>query len=86
MLNNHEVHNTQMSDVEAGLIADRMADRLIARLSDEDTVNMIIGVWTKQFDAHIGRTFRRGVWIFLTAVALFVAIRFEDLVHWLTKR
>ena len=86
MLTKHEPTERKMSDVDAELIASHMVDKLIERLSDERTVNALMGVWTKQFDQHIGRTFRRGLWILVTATAIFLAIRFEEVTSWLTKR
>ena len=66
-----------VSNTDAEKIADHMVDKLMARLSDEATVNAIMGVWTKQFDQHIGRTMRRGVWVLITAASIFVAVRFD---------
>jgi len=86
MLTKHEPTERKMGDVDAELIVSHMVDKLVERLSDERTVSALMGVWTKQFDQHIGRTFRRGLWVLLTAVAIYVAIRFDEISSWLTKR
>ena len=66
-------------DGEAELIAGCIVDKLMARLSDEKTVDVLVAVWTAQFDRSIGRTFRRGLWFLLTAAVVFFAIKFEML-------
>ena len=76
----------KMGETDAETIANRMVDKLVERLSDERTVNALMAVWTKQFDQHIGQTFRRGLWILITAVAIFMAVRFEEVTSWLTRR
>lgn len=86
MLTKHEPTERKMSDVDAELIASHMVDKLVERLSDERTVSALMGVWTKQFDQRIGRTFRRGLWVLLTAVAIYLTIRFDEISSWLTRR
>ena len=76
----------KMGETDAETIANHMVDKLVERLSDERTVNALMAVWTKQFDQHIGQTFRRGLWILITAVAIFMAVRFEEVTSWLTRR
>ena len=75
----------QISDADAELIANHMVDKLVTRLSDETTVNALVGVWTKQLDGHIGRAFRRMVWLLITAVSIFVAVRMEAVLAWIKR-
>jgi hypothetical protein len=75
----------RISDADAETIADRMSDKLIARLSDKATVNGLISVWSDQFDQRIGRSFRRGFWVLLTAIAFAIAVRFESILTWLKR-
>lgn len=81
----HWVDERRISDVDAETIADHMADKLISRLSDKETVNALMGVWADQFDQRIGRSFRRGFWVLLTAIAFAIAVRFESILAWLKR-
>lgn len=75
----------KVSDYEAELIANHMVNKLVERLSDERTVNALVSVWSKQFDQRIGHAFRRGVIVLLTAFTIFVAMRFEDVLHFFRR-
>ena len=75
----------KVSDDDAELIASHMVDKLVTRLSDEATVDHLMAVWTRQFDQRIGRSFRRGFWVLLTALAIFVATRFESILAWFRR-
>lgn len=89
MLTKHEQAERverKMSDADAEAIANHMVDKLVERLSDERTVNALMAVWTRQFDQHIGRTFRRGLWVLVTAIAIFLAVRFDEVTSWLARR
>ena len=74
-----------VSDADAEKIACHMVDKLVARLSDENTVNALMSVWTGQFDQHVGRSIRRGFWTIIAAVGVFVALRFDAIVTWLKR-
>ena len=75
----------RISDADAERIADHMTDKLVSRLSDKETVSSLMSVWSDQFDQHIGRSFRRGFWVLLTAVAFAIAVRFESILAWLKR-
>lgn len=72
-----------ISDADAELIAQHMADKLVSRLTDEETVRKIATVWSAQVDQHIGKSVRRVLWLVICAVALFVAMRTDAIVAWL---
>lgn len=64
--------NGNLTDEEAECIARHITDRLIEKMSDERTVDMITTVWAKYLDRIIGRGFRKIVWIcvvFLIGIA-----------------
>lgn len=73
----------RITDADAEIIATHMADKLVARLSDEQTVRAISDVWAKQLDQHIGRTVRRGLWFALVAISVVIAIKIDAILAWL---
>lgn len=85
MPNRQELTERRISDADAETIADHMADKLVQRLSDKDTVSALMGVWSDQFDQRIGRSFRRGFWVLLSGVAFAIAVRFEVILDWLKR-
>lgn len=78
----HTHKDARVTDWDADMIATHMVDKLVARLSDEETVQSILAVWTGQLDQHIGKTIRRGVWVFLCAVGVIVTIKLDALIDW----
>jgi uncharacterized lipoprotein YmbA len=73
---------TTTVNAEAEILADHIVDKLVTRMSDEDTVKQITDVWARQLDQHIGRTVRRGLVILLTALVVIVGIKFDALISW----
>jgi hypothetical protein len=69
----------RVSEDDAEKIAEHMANKLILRLTDPETVEGIMKVWTQAFDQSIGRAFRKGMYIILLGVVLAVAIKMEVL-------
>lgn len=64
--------NGHLTDDEAECIAQHITNRLVEKMSDEATVDMITAVWAKYLDRIIGRGFRKVIWIcvvFLIGVA-----------------
>lgn len=85
MPNRQELTERRISDADAETIADHMADKLVQRLSDKETVSALMGVWSDQFDQRIGRSFRRGFWVLLSGIAFAIAVRFEAILDWLKR-
>ena len=75
----------RMSDADAEAIANHMVDKLVTRLSDEATVDALMSVWTGQFDKHVGRSIRRGFWVLVTALTVFIAVRFDSIMAWFKR-
>tara|TARA_R110000868_G_scaffold320830_2_gene581802 strand:- start:263 stop:532 length:270 start_codon:yes stop_codon:yes gene_type:complete len=75
--------NHRITQADAELIAGHMVDKLVERLSDEDTVQAIAAVWGKQLDQHIGRTVRRGVYTILVGFVIFIGIKIDVILAWL---
>lgn len=73
----------RITDSDAEIIATHMANKLVQRLSDEETVKMISGVWAKQLDQHIGRTVRRALWLVFVTLSVVIAIKIESILAWL---
>tara|TARA_R110000868_G_scaffold390941_1_gene660801 strand:- start:1492 stop:1764 length:273 start_codon:yes stop_codon:yes gene_type:complete len=73
----------RVTQEDAGIIAEHLVDRLVARLTDENTVQAIASVWGKQLDQHIGRTVRRGVYTVLVGLVIFLGIKMDAIVAWL---
>jgi len=64
--------NGHLTEDEAECIAQHITNRLVERMSDEKTVDMITTVWAKYLDRIIGRGFRKVLWIcvvFLVGIA-----------------
>jgi hypothetical protein len=68
-----------LDDETAELIADHMVSKFMDRLSDPDTVAVIMDVWTKQGDQRLGRAIRRSFLWITGALLLFVAMRYNVL-------
>ena len=76
------LEDRRVTEKDAAIIAAHLVDRLIERLSDEQTVQAIASVWAKQLDQHIGRTVRRGVWLLLVSIAVVVAVKSDAILAW----
>lgn len=72
-----------ISDADADKIACHMVNKLVARLSDEKTVNQIAAAWTGQLDQHIGKTVRRGMYVLFTALIVLIGLRFDAIMGWI---
>jgi uncharacterized lipoprotein YmbA len=84
MNSSHETNpDRRITDTDAEIIATHMVNKLVDRLSDEQTVQMISGVWAKQLDQHIGRTVRRALWLVLVTISVVVAAKIDAIVAWL---
>lgn len=60
-----------LTDADAEAIATHMADKLIERMSDRHTVELITEVWGGHVDRSLGRALRRiGGWVLLMLLAL----------------
>lgn len=73
----------RITDTDAEIIATHMVNKLVDRLSDEQTVQLISNVWAKQLDQHIGRTVRRALWLVLVTVSVVVAVKIDAIMAWL---
>ena len=71
-----------ISDTDADKIACHMVNKLVSRLSDEKTVNQILGVWSGQLDKHIGQTVRRGAYILFAALVILIGLRLDAILNW----
>lgn len=60
-----------------GCLADRVAEKLIARLSDEKTVDAIVGKWSASIDKAIGRGVRRALGLLFLALCGIAVIKFN---------
>lgn len=73
----------RVTQEDAEIIAEHLVDKLVARLSDEQTVQAIANVWGKQLDQHIVRTVRRGVYTLFVAILIFVGLKLDAILAWL---
>lgn len=76
------MESRRITDQDAEIIAHHMADKLVQRLSDEETVRLISSAWAKQFDQHVGRTVRRALWLVLVGASVVVAVKIESILAW----
>lgn len=69
--------NRALTDDDAEAIADRMSDKLIARLSDPKTVDEISTAWGAHIDRILGRGLRRlGAWVLMVLIGI-AALKFD---------
>lgn len=73
----------RITDADADIIATHMADKLVERLSDDETVAKLATVWSAQLDRHIGRTVRRGLYSIFAGLAIVVGVKLDAIVNWL---
>ena len=64
-----------LTDEDAEKIAHHVVDRLVDRMSDDATVEKIVGVWGKSFDLILGRGMRKLIW--LAALGLIALATFK---------
>lgn len=57
-------------------LAERVVDRLIARLSDEKTADQVVAKWSAAIDKSIGRGVRRALWYLFLLLCLLSAVKF----------
>lgn len=77
--------DASISDASAAKVAAFMVDRLIARVTDEDTIDQITKAWGAKLDRQIGKTIRRGFYVLLTAVVIAVAANFNGILNWIKR-
>jgi hypothetical protein len=82
----HREESRRVSEADAEKIAEHMANKLVVRLTDPETVEGIMKVWTQAFDQSIGRAFRKGLYIVILGVVLAIAIKMEVLSKFLLGR
>lgn len=71
---------SKLSEEDVTRLADRFVDRLLERVKDQKTVEEVTDVWGAHFDKHLGRTVRRGMYLVLIAVFMFVGIKLDAFV------
>lgn len=72
-----------LTNQDAELIADHIVDKLLARAADEETVQKIVEVWGGVLDQHIGKSVRRFLWLVMTAVFVYLGVKFDVFVKWI---
>lgn len=82
-MNTQPHSDRRITDKDAEIIATHMVDKLVERITDERTVQIISDVWAKQLDQHIGRTVRRALWLVFGAVSVTVAVKIDAILAWL---
>lgn len=69
--------NRTLTDDDAEAVADHMTDKLIKRLSDAETVQLIGDAWGNHIDRALGKGLRRlGLYLLIT-ILLLGAMKFE---------
>ena len=64
-------------------LAKRIARNFVQELKDEKNVEEIVEIWGRHLDRHIGRSVRRVIWLFLTAVVVLIGLKFDAIIAWL---
>jgi hypothetical protein len=73
---------SEFTDTDHDDLANKIVDKLVERMSDEETVETIIAVWSKQFDQTLGRGLRRILFALLLVIGGALAVKF-DIITWL---
>ena len=64
-------------------LAKLIARNFVQELKDEKNVEEIVEIWGRHLDRHIGRSVRRVIWLFLTAVVVLIGLKFDAVIAWL---
>jgi hypothetical protein len=73
---------SEFSNTDHDELAEKIADRLVSKLTDEAVVAQITDAWSGQFDRHIGRAVRRVLYLLGTGLVIFLGLKLESVMGW----
>jgi hypothetical protein len=73
---------TEFTETDHDRLAEKIADRFVAKLTDEAVVAQITEAWSGQFDRHIGRAVRRVLYLLGTGLIIFLGLKLESVMGW----